>query len=324
MRAVRVENPGEESRLRVVEVPVPPCGPEELRIRVEAFAVNRADLLQRRGLYPPPPGASEILGLECAGKVAEVGAEVRGWEPGERVMAVLPGGGYAEEAVVDAGCALRVPERLSLVEAAAVPEVFLTVHLCVFQLAELPEGGTVLVQGGGSGIGTAAIQMVRASGGRVFTTAGSAERCARCRDLGAEVAVDYRTGSFVEAALAATGGTGVDVVLDHVGAPYLMDHLRALRVGGRLVLIGVMGGARAELDLRPLLAKRLHVIGSTLRARSLAEKRALVADFEECFGEALASARIRPIVDRVLRMDEIEAAHAVMAGDHFGKLVLTT
>ena len=200
MRAVRVDEPGDESQLRVGEAPAPALGPGDLRIRVAATAVNRADLLQRQGLYPPPPGASDLLGLECAGEVAEVVSAVSGWSPGERVMALLPGGGYAEEAVVDAGSCMPVPERLSLEEAAAVPEVFLTVFLNVFQLAALPEGGALLVHGGGSGVGTAAIQLVKAAGGRVVTTAGSDAKCRRCLELGADVAVNYREGDFVQAA----------------------------------------------------------------------------------------------------------------------------
>src|SRR5438093_6785036 len=196
MRAIVIREPGDESVLQLGEAPPPPLGPADLRLRVAATAVNRADLLQRQGFYPPPPGASEILGLECAGEVVEVGAGVAGWRPGERAMALLPGGGYAEEVVVDAGSALRVPERLSLEEAAAVPEVFLTVFLCVFELGALPEGGTALVHGGGSGIGTAAIQLVKAAGGRIVVTAGSDAKCAQCRALGADVAVNYRSGDF--------------------------------------------------------------------------------------------------------------------------------
>ena len=325
MRAIRIENPGKEATLRVVELASPRCGPDELRLAVAAFGVNRADLLQRRGLYPPPPGAPDVPGLECAGEVVEVGANVRGWKRGERAMALLAAGGYASEAVVHAGSALRVPERLSLVHAAAIPEVFLTVHLCVFRLAVFPAGGVLLVQGGGSGVGTAAIQLARAVGGRVLATAGSDEKCARCRELGAEVAVNYRRESFLEAALALTDGAGVDVALDLVGAPYLADHLRALRLGGRLVVISLLGGARAEIDLALVLKRRLQVIGSTLRDRTLAEKQALVADFEARFGAALASGAVRPIVDRVLPMAEIESAHALMErGEHFGKIVLTT
>ena len=205
--------------LRVRDVPPPALEPGCLRIRVGATAVNRADLLQRQGLYPPPPGASSILGLECAGEVAEVASDVSGWQTGERAMALLPGGGYAEEAVVHAGSVLRVPERLSIEQAAAVPEVFLTVFLNVFQLGALPEGGAVLVHGGGSGIGTAAIQLVKAAGGTIVVTVGSEEKRRRCLELGADVAVDYRDRDFTAKALEATGGKGVDVVLDSIGAP---------------------------------------------------------------------------------------------------------
>jgi putative PIG3 family NAD(P)H quinone oxidoreductase len=294
-----------------------------LRIRVAATAVNRADLLQRQGLYPPPPGASGLLGLECAGEVAEVGSAVSGWSPGDRVMALLAGGGYAEEAVVDAGSCLPVPERLSLEEAAAVPEVFLTVFLNVFQLAAFPEGGALLVHGGGSGVGTAAIQLVKAAGGRVVTTAGSDAKCRRCLELGADAAVNYREGDFAKEARDATGGEGVDVVLDHIGASYLEKNLRALRTGGRLVLIGLMGGAKAEINLGVLLARRLSVIGSTLRTRSAVEKAAIVSGFGKRFGAALASGAIAPVVDSILPLEQVADAHRrVKASEHFGKVVL--
>jgi len=323
MRAVIVDEPGKEARLRLGEVPAPELGPAELRIRVVATAVNRADLLQRQGLYPPPEGASEILGLECAGEVVEVGPEAGGWQVGERAMALLPGGGYAEEAVVHHGSALPVPGSLSLEEAAAVPEVFFTVFLNVFQLGALPAGGAVLVHGGGSGIGTAAIQMVKAAGGTIVVTAGSEAKCARCRELGADAAVDYRTEDFVAAAREATGGRGVDVVLDHIGAPYLEPNCKALATGGRLVEIGLMGGARGEIHLGRLLARRLSVIGSTLRARPVDEKAAIAGGFAERFGKDLAEGRIRPVVDRVLPLAEVEEAHRVVnASEHFGKVVL--
>ncbi len=309
--------------LRVRDVPPPALEPGCLRIRVGATAVNRADLLQRQGLYPPPPGASSILGLECAGEVAEVASDVSGWQTGERAMALLSGGGYAEEAVVHAGSVLRVPERLSIEQAAAVPEVFLTVFLNVFQLGALPEGGAVLVHGGGSGIGTAAIQLVKAAGGTIVVTVGSEEKRGRCLELGADVAVDYRDGDFAAKALEATGGKGVDVVLDSIGAPYLRPNLDALAPGGRLVLIGLMGGAKGEIGLGQLLMRRLHVIGSTLRARPVEEKAALVAGFEERFGAALAAGDISPVVDRVLDLaDAAEAHRCVKASEHFGKVVL--
>ena len=323
MKAIVVEAPGDETALRIGEVDAPTLGPGGLRLRVAATAVNRADLLQRQGLYPPPPGASEILGLECAGEVIEVGAGVEGWRPGDRAMALLAGGGYAEEVVVDAGSALPVPASLTLEEAAAVPEVFLTVFLNVFQLGALPEGGAVLVHGGGSGIGTAAIQLVKAAGGSIVVTAGSAAKCARCRELGADRAVDYRQDDFAAAAREATGGRGVDVVLDSIGAPYLEKNLASLAVGGRLVLIGLMGGAKAEIGLAQLLLRRLRVIGSTLRARPVGEKAQIVAAFQARFGPSLEKGEIRPVVDRVLPLEQAAEAHrAVQASEHFGKIVL--
>jgi putative PIG3 family NAD(P)H quinone oxidoreductase len=335
MRAITIEKPGDESVMRLGEVPAPELGPGCLRIRVAATAVNRADLLQRRGMYPPPPGASEILGLECAGEVVEVAPDVRGWQSGERAMALLAGGGYAEEVVVHAGSALRVPERLSLEEAAAIPEVFLTVSLNVFQLGALPEGGAVLVHGGGSGIGTAAIQLVKAAGGTVVVTAGTEEKCRRCRELGADVAVNYRAGGgeadgggqgngdWAAQAKQATGGQGVDVVLDSIGAPYLARNLSVLKVGGRLVVIGLMGGAKGEIALGALLMRRLQLIGSTLRARPVEEKASIVEFFQQRFGAALERGEIGPVVDRVLPLEQAPEAHRlVQASEHFGKVVL--
>jgi len=323
MRAIVIEKPGDESVLQLGEAPSPALGPDDLRIRVAACAVNRADLLQRQGMYPPPPGASPILGLECAGTVSEVGANVRGFALGERVMALLAGGGYAEEVVVHAGSAMRVPSALTLEEAAAIPEVFLTVFLNVFQLAQLPDGGWLLVHGGGSGIGTAAIQLAKRAGASVIVTAGSDAKCAQCKALGADVAVNYRTEKFVDAVKHATGGRGVDVVLDSIGAPYLEDNLASLAIGGRLALIGLMGGAKAELNLGALLARRLSVIGSTLRARPVEEKAAIVRGFVARFGADLAAGRIRAVVDRVLPLARAADAHRAMkASEHFGKIVL--
>jgi putative PIG3 family NAD(P)H quinone oxidoreductase len=323
MRAIVIEKPGDESVLRLGDAPAPALGPEELRIRVAACAVNRADLLQRQGLYPPPPGASPILGLECAGSVAEVGANVRGFAVGERVMALLAGGGYAEEVAVHAGSAMKLSPALSFEEAAAIPEVFLTVFLNVFQLAQLPDGGSLLVHGGGSGIGTAAIQLAKRAGARVIVTAGSDAKCAQCTKLGADVAVNYRAQRFVDAVKQATNGQGVDVALDSIGAPYLEDNLASLAVGGRLALIGLMGGAKAELNLGALLSRRLTIIGSTLRARPASEKAAVVRGFLARFGDDLAAGRIRAVVDRVLPLAQAGDAHrALKASEHFGKVVL--
>jgi putative PIG3 family NAD(P)H quinone oxidoreductase len=323
MQAIVLDGFGDESVMRLAEVAPPPLERGALRIRVAATAVNRADLLQRQGLYPPPPGASEILGLECAGEVVEVGEGVIGWRPGERAMALLAGGGYAEEVVVDAGSALRVPECLSLEEAAALPEVFLTVHLNLFTLGGLEPGGAALVHGGGSGIGTAAIALVKEAGAKLVVTAGSDEKCARCLALGADLAVNYRSGDFVAACRELTGGRGVDVVLDSIGAPYLERNLASLGLGGRLVLIGLMGGAKAELGLGAVLAKRLSIVGSTLRARPVAEKARIAASFDARFGPALAEGRVRPVVDRVLPLERVAEAHRlVKASEHFGKVVL--
>lgn len=323
MKAVLIDRPGDETVLRIGDAPDPVAGPGELRLRVAATAVNRADLLQRQGMYPPPPGASPILGLECAGTVVEIGAGVTGWKPGDRAMALLAGGGHAEQVVVHAGSALRVPERLSLEEAAAIPEVFLTAFLNLFEVGGLGAGGSALVHGGGSGVGTASIQLAKAAGARILVTAGSADKCTRCLELGADAAIDYRKENFAERVREETGGRGVDVVLDSIGAKYFESNLACLAMGGRLVLIGLMGGAKVEANLAVLLARRLHVIGSTLRARPVEEKAAIVAAFERRFGADLAAGRVRPIVDRVLPLAQVAAAHRAMkASEHFGKIVL--
>jgi putative PIG3 family NAD(P)H quinone oxidoreductase len=323
MKAILFDKPGDESVLYLGETAEPALGAGEVRLRVRACAVNRADLLQRQGLYPPPPGASPILGLECAGEVAELGAGVSGWRIGDRAMALLAGGGYAEQVVVHAGSLLPVPAHFSWEQAASLPEVYLTVFLTVFQLGQLSSGGAVLVHGGGSGIGTACTQLAKLAGATVIATAGSDAKCKRCLALGADAAVNYHDGDFVAAAQQATGGRGVDVVLDSIGAPYLERNLSALAVGGRLVLIGLMGGAKAELNLAALLARRLSVIGSTLRARSVEEKADLVAAFRARFGDALESGAITPVVDRVLPLAEAGEAHRAMkASEHFGKIAL--
>jgi len=292
---------------------------------VRATAVNRADLLQRQGFYPPPPGASPILGLECAGEVAEVGTRVTGVTPGQRVMALLAGGGYAEEAVVEQGSVLPLPPGMSDEEAAAFPEVFLTAFLNLFMpgLGALAPGESALVHGGGGGVGTAAIQLLREAGAPCFVTAGSDAKCRRCEALGATAAINYRTTDFAARTRELTAGRGVDVILDHIGAAYLEKNLAALANGGRLVLIGLMGGARAEINLAQLLVQRLAVIGSTLRARPVAEKARIVAAFRERFGAALAAGRLRPPIERTLPLAQAAEAHRLMqSSEHFGKIVL--
>ncbi len=321
MKAIEIEGEVDARHLVLGDAPDPQPRAAEILIDVHASAVNRADLMQARGLYPAPPGASPILGLECAGVVA--GAGGAGFRPGDRVMALLAGGGYAERVAAPAGSVMPIPERLSFEEAAGVPEVFLTCYLNLFQIAGAPPGGAALVHGGGSGIGTAAIQLLREAKVRSLVTAGSDAKCKRCLELGADVAINYNDGDFAPRVLEETQGQGVDVVLDSIGAPYLAAHLACLKIGGRLVLIGLMGGARAEIQLGLLLAKRLTIVGSTLRARSAEEKAAIVCGFSERFGGALAEGRIGPVVDRVLALAAAEQAHAVVQrSDHFGKVIL--
>lgn len=323
MKAILFDAPGMEEVLHIGDAPSPALGRADIRIRVRATAVNRADLLQRQGMYPPPPGASPILGLECAGEVVEIGAAVTGWRIGDRAMALLPGGGYAEEAVVHHGCAMPVPAALTIEEAGALPEVFLTAFLNLFLLGEVDSGGAALVHGGGSGVGTASIQLLREAGARCVITAGSDDKCRRCRQLGADVAINYREGDFAPKVRAATDGRGVAVVLDSIGGKYLASNLECLASEGRLVIIGLMGGAKAEINLAVLLLRRLRVIGSTLRARSVADKAQIVSRFWERFGAALAAGRIKPVIDRVLPLTEAAEAHRVVQSSaHVGKVVL--
>jgi len=325
MRAILVREPGDESVLGLGEAPAPVLGPAELRIRVRTTAVNRADLMQRQGLYPPPPGASPILGLECAGEVVEVGPQAHGFHVGERVMALLAGGGYAEEVCVDHGSALAVPDSMSDEEAGAFPEVFFTAFSNIFLpgLGALGPGESALVHGGGGGVGTAAILLLRESGNRCIVTVGSAEKARRCVELGASDAIDYHTEDFADRVGTLTEGRGVHVILDHIGGRYLAQNLSALAIGGRLVEIGLMGGAQSEINLALLLSRRLAVIGSTLRGRSLAEKATIVRAFRERFGAALAAGRLRPIVHAVFPLVAAAEAHRLMkASDHFGKIVL--
>ena len=289
-----------------------------MRIRVHAAGVNRADLLQREGHYPPPPGASTILGLECAGEVAEIAPGISGWKIGDRVMALLPGGGYAEEVVVDAGSVMPVPQALSLDEAGGLPEVFLTAYLNVFELARAKRGETLLVHGGGSGVGTAATTLGKLAGLKVIVTVGSEEKKRRCIEHGADDAINYKTEDFAQRA------QGANVILDHIGARYLPRDLQALALGGRVVIIGSMGGpGRVEIDVGGILGKRQQIIGSTLRARPKEEKAAIVAGFLSKFGDDVTAGRIKPVIHRTFPLEQAAEAHREMAGDHFGKIVLS-
>lgn len=324
MKVVACKTYGDENVLRIEERPFPELKPGSIRVAVTASALNRADLLQRRGFYPPPPGASDIFGLECAGSVAEFGPDVTDFELGNRVMALVPGGGQAEEVVIDRGSLLPVPEIFSEEEAGAFPEVYLTAYLNLFMLGGLGFGKTALVHGGSGGVGTAAIQLAKAVGARIFVTAGSEERCRRCCDLGADIAINYHDQDFEAVCLEATDNLGVDVVLDCVGGPYLEKNLRVLATEGRLVVIGLMGGTSGELDMRRLLSKRIRIIGSTLRALSVERKAEIVSSFLDRFGEVLGDGLLRPVIDSVFPMERVGDAHRRLAsGEAFGKVVLT-
>lgn len=320
MKAILFDHPGPPEVLRYGEAPDPQPGIDELLVRVRATAVNRADLLQRRGGYPPPAGASPILGLELAGEVVS-GAGA--WRPGDRVMAVVTGGGYAELAAVPAGMAIRIPDRLSFEEAAAIPEAFLTAYLNLFTLGRLESGETVLIHAGASGVGTAAIQLARAAGARVIVTAGSEQKLALCRELGAEVAINYKQESFPDRVHEATAGQGANLVLDFVGAPYWEGNMAALARGGRLMIIGFLGGSRGQLDLGPILAKSLTVAGTTLRRTPLPQKIALAQAFAAFALPRFESGELRPVIDSVYPLEQAAEAHRAMeANRNAGKIVL--
>ncbi|MFJ5230283.1 NAD(P)H-quinone oxidoreductase [Kitasatospora sp. NPDC088391] len=320
MRAITIPEPGGPERLVLAEVPDPVPAAGEVLVEVAATAVNRADLLQRQGFYDPPPGSSPYPGLECAGRIVELGPGVAGWAVGDEVCALLAGGGYGSKVAVPVGQLLPVPKGLTPQQAAALPEVACTVWSNVFQVAHLRPGETVLLHGGASGIGTMAIQLAKAVGARVAVTAGSAEKLARCAELGADVLIDYRQQDFV-AELAALGGA--DVILDIIGAKYLQRNVDALAVNGRLVVIGLQGGVKAELNLSTLLGKRAAVIATNLRGRPLGEKAAIVAAVREHVWPLVEAGVVRPVVDRVLPIAEAAEAHRVVeAGEQVGKVVL--
>ena len=324
MLAITVPTPGGPEALALAEVPDPTLAPDEVLLDVVAAGVNRADLLQRQGHYPPPPGASAYLGLECSGRVAAVGADVTGWAVGDEACALLAGGGYAARVAVPAGQLLPVPAGVSLVDAAALPEVACTVWSNVFMTAALAPGEWLLVHGGSSGIGTMAIQLAHALGAHVAVTAGSAEKLEVCRSLGAEVLVNYRAEDFVEAVKAATDGAGVDVILDNMGAKYLARNVDALAAYGRLMVIGLQGGTRAELDLGVLLRKRASVAATSLRARPADEKAAIVAAVREHVWPLVASGAVRPIVHARMPLAQAADAHRLLeSSTHIGKVLLT-
>jgi len=322
MRAVTVPSPGGPEALTLTELADLEPAPGEVVLDVVATAVNRADLLQRQGFYPPPPGASDVLGLECSGTVRRVGPEVEGWSEGDEACALLAGGGYAEQVVVPAGQLMRVPDGVPLAVAAALPEVACTVWSNVFMVAHLQPEEVFLVHGGAGGIGSCAIQLASALGARVFATAGSEEKLELCRSLGAERAISYRDEDFVEVL---RGAGGADVVLDNMGAKYLDRNVAALATEGRLVIIGMQGGSKGQLDIGALLAKRGAVVATTLRARPVAEKAAICRAVEEHVWPLVAAGTVRPMIGAELSLDDVAEAHALMeSGEHTGKILLRT
>ncbi len=324
MRAITITSPGGPEVLQIAEVPDPVPAEGEVLIDVAAAGLNRADLLQRQGMYPPPPGAPEYPGLECAGTIAALGAGVTGWQVGDQVCALLSGGGYAERVAVPAGQVLPVPAGLSVTEAAALPEVACTVYSNVVQVAGLRAGETLLVHGGASGIGTLAIQLGKALGAQVACTAGSRAKLDRCRELGADLAIGYRDTDFVAAVSEFTGGRGADVILDIMGAAYLDRNVAALAQDGRLVIIGLQGGTRAEIDLNAMLRKRASLHATSLRSRPVDQKAAIVAGVRDVVWPLVSAGRIRPVIDATVPLAEAARAHAMLEdGQHVGKILLT-
>ena len=324
MIAITIAKPGGPEVLQPVEVTVPAPGPREVLIHVTAAGVNRPDLMQREGKYPPPPGSSDIPGLEVSGTVVACGPGVTRWREGDDVCALVSGGGYAEFCVAPDVQCLPIPKGLDLVFAGGVPETFFTVWMNVFDRGHLRDGESLLVHGGASGIGTTAIQMARAFGARVFATAGTAEKCHACERLGAERAINYKTENFVAAVLELTGGRGVDVILDMIGAPYFAPNLDLLAVEGRLLQIAVMHGAKAEINLVRLLRQRLTITGSVLRARSVQEKGVIANAVERAVWPLVESGKIRPVIYASFPLRQAAEAHRLMeSGSHIGKILLT-
>ncbi len=324
MIAITIARPGGPEVLQPIEMPMPVPGPHEVLIRVAAAGVNRPDLMQREGKYPPPPGATDIPGLEVSGTVVTCGRAVERWHEGDEVCALVSGGGYAEYCVAPGVQCLPIPKGLDIVSAGGVPETFFTVWMNVFDRGHLRDGESFLVHGGASGIGTTAIQMARAFGARVFATAGTDEKCDACERLGAERAINYKKEDFVAAALALTGGRGVDVILDMVGAPYFARNLDLLAVEGRLLQIAVMHGMKAEINLVRLLRQRLTITGSVLRARTVEEKGAIARAVERTVWPLVEAGKIRPIVHATFAFRRAAEAHRLMeSGSHIGKILLT-
>jgi putative PIG3 family NAD(P)H quinone oxidoreductase len=323
MKAIVVQSELEGRPLAWLEVPDPEAGAGEVLVDIHATALNRADLMQRAGNYPPPPGAPDIMGLEMAGRIAALGDQVRGWQVGDRVCALLPGGGYAEQVSVPQQLLMPLPDDWSYEQAAAIPEVYFTAYVNLFMEAGLQAGETVLIHGGASGVGTAAIQLAHQAGCVVVTTASTAEKIAACQELGADLAINYKQADFAAKVQEFSQGAGVDIILDIVGAPYLERNLALLKVGGRLVFISLLGGAQVELNLGALMRRRLRLIGSVLRPRTVAEKATIKSQFMDRFWALLSDGTIQPVIDSVYPIEQAEAAHQYMADNkNIGKLIL--
>ncbi len=324
MRAVEIKQPGGPEVLTPTRRPVPKPGKGDVLIRVAAAGVNRPDVLQRQGGYAPPPGASDLPGLEVAGEIVAVGPETPRWKVGDRVTALVAGGGYAEFCAAPGPQCLPIPGSLRPIEAAALPETFFTVWTNVFERGRLKAGESFLVHGGSSGIGTTAIQLASRFGARVFTTAGSPDKCSKCKELGASIAIDYRTADFVAVIERETGGKGVDLILDMVGGDYINRNLQCLAVDGRLVQIAFLKGAKAEINFASLMIKRQTITGSTLRPRSVAEKGAIARALEEKVWPMIAAGEVRPLIHATFSLEQAAEAHRLMESSaHLGKIVLT-
>jgi putative PIG3 family NAD(P)H quinone oxidoreductase len=323
MRAITFTTPGEPNVLQLATVPDPVPTPEQVLVRVRATALNRADTLQRKGMYPPPPGESDILGLELAGEIEAVGSSVKDVKPGDRVFGLVGGGSYAEKAVMDARMAMLIPANWSFLEAAAVPEVFFTAQETLFTLGNLQKNETVLIHAAASGVGTAGIQMAREVGAQILVTAGSAEKIQRCIDLGATAGCNYKEQDFADWIQQTTDKQGVELVQDFIGATYWDKNLRSLKTGGRLVLVGLMGGVKVEANLNLIMMKRLQIFGSVLRSRPLMDKVAITERFRSRWLPVLASGRIKPVIDRVFPLAQAADAHQYMEENrNFGKIML--
>ncbi len=323
MKAIVVKQANKEPELSWEDAPDVTHRPEEVLVDIKATAVNRADLLQAQGLYPAPVGESEILGLEMCGEIAVVGASAAGWQVGDRVLGLLSGGGYAQQVAVHPQMLIRLPDNWSFTQGAAIPEVWLTAFSNLFLEGALQSGERVMLHAGGSGVGTAGIQLARAAGATVYATVGTEAKLAKCRELGARLAVNYKKQDFFKEVMGDTEDQGVDLILDPVGADYLTQDLNLLRVNGRLVVIGLLGGRTAEIDLGALLGKGLRIIGTRLRARPLAEKILITRDFQERFWPMLEQGRLQPVIDRVFPIEEAQAAHDhVRQNINTGKVIL--